>query len=477
MARSPLARYTEKRDPERTPEPMPDPDAATGTDGRTFVIQEHHASSLHWDFRLERDGVLVSWALPKGLPTDPDRNHLAVRVEDHPLEYGGFTGTIPDGQYGAGRVTIWDHGSYVCEKWTEREVMVVLHGARTDGRFVLFPTRGKNWMIHRMDPRPPGNEALPTSLSPMLAVAGTLPEDDDGWAYEFKWDGARAIVAVEGGRPTATSRNGLPLAASFPELRPMAEALGSTRVLLDGELVVLGPDRAPSFSRIQHRLKAAPGRAVDRAASADPAHFVVFDLLHLDGHSLLGSPYDDRRAALEGLGLAGPNWAVTPSFTDSPGADVLGAALGMGMEGVMAKRRDSRYLPGRRSASWIKVKPERTQEVVLAGWTTGKGNRAKGIGALVLGIPDGDVLGFVGKVGSGFTEETMRDLLGELRPRARRSSPFATRPAGLGDVHWVEPDLVGEVRFAGWTADGRLRQPTWRGRRPDKRPDEVVRES
>ncbi len=180
MARSSLTRYAEMRDAGRTPEPMPDPDSGTGdrtirSDGRSFVIQEHHASSLHWDFRLERAGVLVSWALPKGLPTDPDHNHLAVHVEDHPLEYGRFAGTIPEGQYGAGRVSIWDHGTYVCEKWTEHEVKVVLRGTRAHGRYVLFPTRGRDWMIHRMDPRPPDTEVLPASLSPMLATAGTLP--------------------------------------------------------------------------------------------------------------------------------------------------------------------------------------------------------------------------------------------------------------------------------------------------------------
>jgi bifunctional non-homologous end joining protein LigD len=332
-------------------------------------------------------------------------------------------------------------------------------------------------MIHRTDPQAPDAAALPTDLLPMLAVAGALPDQDDGWAYEFKWDGARALVAVDGGRPTATSRSGKPLTGSFPELRTMAEALGPARLLLDGELVVLGSDHAPSFSRMQHRLKAAPGRAVDRAVEDHPAHFIAFDLLHLDGQPLLGSSYDDRRAALEDLGLQGPSWGVTPSFHDHHGADVLDAALGMGMEGVVAKRRASPYLPGRRSASWVKVKPERTQEVVLAGWTTGNGNRSQGIGALVLGIPEGDGLRFVGKVGSGFTEDAMRDLRENLARRSRRTTPFGTRPPGLGEVHWVEPELVGEVRFAGWTPDGHLRQPSWRGLRPDKRPGEVVRES
>jgi len=257
----------------------------------------------------------------------------------------------------------------------------------------------------------------------------------------------------------------------------MAETFGSTRVLLDGELVVFGADRTPSFSRIQHRLKAAPGRGVERAVATDPAHYVIFDLLHLDGRSLLHSPYDERRATLDDLAPSGRSWGITPSFTGRRGADVLRAALEMGMEGVVAKRRSSGYLPGRRSRSWIKVKPDRTQEVVVAGWTTGNGRRANGFGALVLGIPAVDGLDYIGKVGTGFTEASMGELLRELRPLARPSCPFGSRPTGLGDAHWVEPQLVGEVRFAGWTTDGHLRQPTWRGRRPDKRTDEVVRES
>ncbi len=411
---------------------------------------------------------------PGGVRTGRGPN---MPVPLHATTPPGAPGRACEGRYGAGRVSIWDHGTYGCEAWHDTEVEIVLRRARAHAAQVLLPTRKRSWMIHRSDPRAAGTEVLPTALPPMLATAGTLPDDDDGWAYEFKWDGARAIVAVDGGRPVATSRSGNPLTDSFPELRTMAGTFGSTRVLLDGELVVFDADRAPSFARIQHRLKAAPGRAVEAAVATDPAHFVIFDLLHLDGRSLLRSPYDERRAALDGLAASGPGWGVTPSFTDRRGDDVLRVALGMGMEGIVAKRRSSEYLPGRRSGSWIKVKPERTQEVVVTGWTAGNGRRANGFGALVLGIPAGDRLDYIGKVGTGFTEASMDGLLRELRPLAVTSCPFGSRPPGLGHVHWVEPELVGEVRFAGWTPDGHLRQPTWRGRRPDKWVDEVVRES
>jgi len=313
--------------------------------------------------------------------------------------------------------------------------------------------------------------------SPMLAVAGALPDEDEGWAYEFKWDGVRALVAVEGGRIRTLSRTGRDLTSSFPELRRLGESMGSTQALLDGELVILDHGGRPSFSRLQHRLQISAEREVKRLAETDPVHFVIFDLLHIDGHSLLNAAYDDRRTALDRLHLEGPRWSVTPTFSETSGADVLRAALEMGMEGVVAKRRSSRYLPGKRNGAWVKVKREQTQEVIVGGWTDGRGNRAAGFGALLLGIPNGATLDYVGKVGTGFTEAAMRQLLDRLRGLHRRTSPFREEPPEANGVHWVKPELVGEVRFSEWTLDGRLRHPTWRGLRSDKRPEDVSRES
>jgi bifunctional non-homologous end joining protein LigD len=480
-----LAEYRGKRRAARTPEPVPAAGSRTRTKKReadpTFVIQEHHASSLHWDFRLERDGVLVSWALPKGLPPSPEVNHLAVHVEDHPLEYGTFEGTIPEGEYGGGTVTVWDHGTYRCEKWNDHEVMVVLDGARATGRYVLFPTTGKNWMIHRMDPVEGGYAPLPSGLMPMLATAKELPPDDGAWAFEFKWDGIRALIAVDGGRARARSRNGADITDGFPELRPLGEALGSNQALLDSELVVLDDAGRPSFSRLQHRLQRTGG-AVARAARDHPVSIVLFDLLHLNGHPLLEASYDQRRALLEQLGLSGPSFAVTPSFTDEAGADVLAAAARIGMEGVVAKRRASPYRPGRRSPDWIKVKHQRTQEVVVGGYTRGEGNRRSTFGALLVGIPSGPsgrTLTFVGKVGSGFGEADRETILARMRRLERKTSPFDTslsRTVVGDDPHWVRPSLVGEVAFTEWTPDGRLRHPVWRGLRTDKGTAEVTRE-
>jgi bifunctional non-homologous end joining protein LigD len=542
---APLAEYRRKRDPRRTPEPIPPRGrlttkkaptkkaVTTGEAGRkrpasagageraagkkaaggkkaaarpargarqpSFVIQEHHASSLHWDFRLEHDGVFASWALPKGLPLTPKENHLAVHVEDHPLEYGSFEGTIPSGEYGGGDVTIWDEGTYEQEKWRDREVMVVLHGRRAKGRYVLFPTNGKNWMIHRMDPAPEGFEPLPSDLSPMLATPGELPNGAGAganagaggrkgeWAYEFKWDGIRVLLWIDGGRPRAESRNGNDITTAFPELRALAEAVGSDQVVLDGELVALDDEGRPRFSRLQRRMHIASAREAAAAAAKYPASMIVFDVLHVNGRSLLAATYDERRAVLEGLGLAGPSWGVTPSFTDDPGEEVMRTAVEIGMEGVVAKRRSSVYRPGVRSRDWIKTKHVRTQEVVVGGWTDGVGERKATFGALLLGIPEtasGTGAGrtpvrltYVGKVGTGFTEADRRQLLAKLT--ARSTSPFAGElpAAAVRGAHFVRPDLVGEVRFGEWTPDGVLRHPVWRGERVDKSVDEVVRES
>lgn len=478
-----LETYRAKRDASRTPEPMGG--ATTRRRRRTpkgprFVIQEHHARALHWDFRLERGGVLVSWAVPKGLPLDTATNHLAVHVEDHPIEYGTFEGKIPEGEYGAGEVSIWDEGSFEEEKWTDREVKVVLHGShgRAEGRYVLFQTRGKNWMIHRMDPPPEGLEPLPESIAPMLATPGSLPRDDEAWAFEMKWDGIRAICRVDGGRTRFTSRNGNDLTAAFPELHPLGEVLGSRPALLDGEIVAFDDEGRPSFQALQGRMHTSDGNRARRAAAEHPAHYVVFDVLHLDGQSLLQESYEDRRHCLDELHLSGRTWTTSPSFP-GPGSDVLAASKEQGLEGVVAKRCSSTYLPGKRSPDWVKVKNLRTQEVVVGGYTPGQGRRASSIGALLLGLPGTEGLRYVGKVGTGFDEAMLRELSRRLAALESAESPFGTAvpAAEARRATWSRPELVGEVAFGEWTKDGRLRHPSWRGIRDDKAPGEVVVES
>jgi bifunctional non-homologous end joining protein LigD len=481
-----LSAYRRRRSASRTPEPMPAEGPVPRGHDDLFVIQEHHARRLHWDLRLERGGVLVSWALPKGLPTDPRTNHLAIQTENHPLDYATFEGEIPPGEYGAGRVEIWDQGTYDCEEWTDREIEVVLHGHRVQGRYVLIHTDGNRWLIHRMDPpvtpdTVEGGEPMPTLVRPMLATLGELPpaSEDAGFGYEMKWDGARAVVYADSDQVRIVSRNDREITASFPELHGLGDALRAHRVVLDGEIVAFASATGQvSFAALQSRLHVQNATRIQRLTQQVPVAYYAFDVLYRDGHMTLGLPYRERRRLLESLELPGPHWD-TPPYVAGGGPEALAESRRRGLEGVLAKRLTSIYEPGRRSKNWIKVKHQLMQEVVIGGWQPGKGRRTETIGALLLGIPGPRGLDYVGKVGTGFNREILDDLLARLRALERETSPFADDPPtrDAKDAHWVNPDLVGEVAFTEWTRDGRLRHPTWRGLRLDKSPPEVVRES
>jgi bifunctional non-homologous end joining protein LigD len=286
------------------------------------------------------------------------------------------------------------------------------------------------------------------------------------------------MTYVDGGRVRALTRNGNDVSEVYPELRGLGLQLGATSVVLDGEIVAMDDEGRPSFSKLQNRMQVRGAAHVRRAAAATPVNYLIFDVLYLDGRSLIDESYDERRSILESLELHGPDWVVTDAFTDVSGEKVFDVARSGGLEGVVAKLRTSRYQPGRRSDAWIKVKLTRTQEVVIGGWAPGKGNRQQTFGALLAGVPGSDGLEYVGKVGTGFTGEQQDELLALLRPLARDDSPFATPvpSAHRAGVTWVEPTVVGEVRFTEWTKDGQIRHPAWRGLRPDKDPSEVVRE-
>jgi bifunctional non-homologous end joining protein LigD len=322
-----LSKYRSKRSRERTPEPVPPDGPLPEGNDDTFVVQEHHARRLHWDFRLERDGVLVSWAIPRGVPFDPQTNHLAVHTEDHPIEYATFAGKIPRGEYGGGRVEIWDRGTYSTEKWTNREVKVVLAGRRISGRYVLFQTDGDNWMIHRMDPRVEGWEPLPDLVEPMHPVRRSrLPQHQERYGFEFDWGGQRILAYVSGGSARLRSGGGEDVTGDHADLRPIGPALGSRQVLLDGELTTLG------------------GRSA----------YAIYDILHADGRSTTEQAYEKRRTLLDELDLSGPHWQVAPWFRGD-GAAVRVAAHAQGLAGIVAKRLDSPYEPGKESTSWLRV--------------------------------------------------------------------------------------------------------------------------
>lgn len=467
-----LTTYRSMRDAAKTPEPVPKKAPKTGNDDR-FVIQEHHARRLHYDFRLERNGVLVSWAVPKNLPDTPAVNHLAVHTEDHPLEYGTFEGSIPKGEYGGGKVIIWDSGTYETEKFNDNgpdgpekggEVIVTLHGDRIDGRYALIQTDGKNWLAHRMK-----EQKRPTAgdLAPMLSTEGSVEKlKKTQWAFEGKWDGYRVLLDADHGTLKLRSRRGRDVTDEYPQFRAIAADLADHHVILDGEAVALDANGVPSFGEMQNR------------ARSTRVEFWAFDILQLDGRSLLRAKYSDRRRLLEALADGGG--LIVRDQLPGDGSEALEYARKQRWEGVIAKKRDSTYQPGRRSSSWVKDKIWNTQEVVIGGWRQGEGGRSSGIGALMLGIPDpGDPAGglqFVGRVGTGFTEKELTKLKGVLKPLETDESPFNARLStqDAKGVTFVRPELVGEVRYSERTSDDRLRQPSWRGLRSDKVPDEVV---
>ena len=471
-----LAEYEAKRDFKKTPEPGAKV-LRKETRAPRFVVQEHHARRLHWDFRLERDGVLVSWAVPKGVPADPKKNHLAVHVEDHPLDYIDFAGDIPAGNYGAGNVSIWDHGTYDTEKWSDREVMVILHGKRVQGRYVLFRTDGQNWMIHRMDPpQDPERKPMPERIEPMMAkLVSKPPAPDDAWAFEFKWDGIRAEAYVEGGTVRLVSRSGENVTSRYPEVHAMGRALGSREVILDGEIVALDEKGRPSFEEIQQRMGLTSETEIRRKMKEVPVIYMLFDVMWQDGHSLLKETYVTRRKALEALKLNGASWQTPPSEKGG-GQAMREASRKAGLEGIMGKKLDSPYEPGRRTGAWVKIKNRNRQEFVIGGWLEGAGKRTGHPGALLVGYHDKDKFVYAGKVGTGFTEKMLDELRRKLEPLARPTSPFERGAKPPTKAHFVEPKLVAEFEFSEWTRGGQLRAPAFKGLRTDKDARAVVRE-
>jgi bifunctional non-homologous end joining protein LigD len=425
--------------------------------------------------------VLASWAVPKGLPEEPGENRFAAATEDHPLEYLDFEGEIPAGEYGAGRMEIWDSGTYECLKWEPRKVEIALLGARVQARYALFPIEDtqepKDWMIHRMDPpSDPLREPMPEHLLPMLARAGALPTDDGRWAHEIKWDGVRALAYSRPGKLRLESRNLNDITDTYPEIARLNRALSSHAAILDGELVAFDELGRPSFEALQQRMHVASRAQARRHAAATPITYVIFDLLWLDGHSLMALPYAERREQLAALKLKGASWQ-TPEHVLGGGGELLRASAERGLEGILAKRLDSAYQPGLRSGSWVKIKTVGRQEFVIAGWMPGRGRRRERIGALLLGVHDSDgALRYVGRVGSGLSDSELQRLSELLKPLQRPSSPFGAGRAPPRDAVFCDPRLVAEVEFTQWTAGGNLRHPTYKGLRTDKAAGEVVRE-
>jgi bifunctional non-homologous end joining protein LigD len=463
-----LSDYERKRSRGKTPEPF-----GKGKRGRApiFVVQRHDARRLHYDFRLERDGVLLSWAVPKGVPLEPGTQHLAVHVEDHPLSYASFEGEIPAGNYGAGTVEIWDTGTYeLVEEKPNGGLTVDLHGERLQGLWTLVPAKlsgdEKNWLLVKKKADAP--PAKRRSYAPMLATLAVDVPAGEGWLFEVKWDGFRAVATIRGGDVDLRSRNDKSFVERFPSVvRALEHALRTPDCVLDGEIVAVGKDGRATFSAMQ------------QGKEGTTYLYVAFDLLEVEGASLIDRPLTERRERLaELLDPRERGVQISDSFDD--GDTLYAAAQEQLFEGIMAKRADSRYEPGKRSRNWLKIKTQGRQELVVAGYTKGQGRRSAGFGSLVLGVNEGGGLRWAGNVGTGFDDAEIARLLDRLRPLRRADSPFAEVPkmprVRRDDVVWVEPELVAEVRFAEWTHDGRLRAPVYQGLREDKEATEVHRE-
>jgi bifunctional non-homologous end joining protein LigD len=471
-----LFEYVRRRDfgPEGTTEPAPG-DVAPG--GNSFVIHKHRATRLHYDVRLERDGALPSWAVPKGLPIAKGDKRLAVQTEVHPLEYGAFEGTIPEGHYGAGEVRIFDDGTYEPIEWTDTKVSFVLHGRRYPGLEFHFVKTRTDWLAFLASAQSAPLIGAPPRFEPMLADGGWEAFDDPAWWFEPKLDGIRCVAELTTGETVLRTRTGRDATSQYPELHMVHELLDQVNAVIDGEIVSLDEAGRPSFEVLQQRMNLSGQRAIARAAKTTPVSLVVFDLLWLDGHDTTGLPLEQRRELLELITEQDHRLQIT-AHVAGDGEALARQARELGLEGVMAKRLGSAYTPGRRGPDWRKIKLMNTQDCVVLGWTPGKGGRAGSFGALLVGaIVDGE-LRWVGQVGSGFTERMLEDLMAQLEPLVRPEPPI--EDAGLAAVKgasFVHPELVCEVQYLEMTKSTRkMRAPSFRGMRPDVPPEDCVLE-
>src|SRR5579871_808540 len=540
-----LKEYSQKRSFDKTPEPAPKPSPAPST-GNFFCVQRHDATRLHYDFRLEMDGVLKSWAVPKGPSLEPLSKHLAMHVEDHPLDYGNFEGNIPKGEYGGGSVMLWDRGTFELlgdapanEQIARGDLKFRLHGEKLKGEFALVHMRGRGkgneWLIIKKKdanaqpgwnvedhaysvltgrtqqeiaenlPAVNGGDApakseepkaatkrrskknseiidlgklpgslkslMPQEVAPMMASLVDQPPAGDEWLYEVKWDGVRALCFIEGKRLRILSRNGKQCEQQYPELSVLPHFINAENAILDGEIAVLDHKGRSSFSLIQPRITVGDPNTIAHLSRSTPVTLFLFDLLYLNGYDLRGVALERRKELLKEV--------VTPSdrirYSDhfvANGEAMLEAARQNGLEGIIGKRRDSKY-EGRRSHSWLKIKATLQQEFVIGGFTHGERDF---FSSLVLGLYDKGKLVHAGQVGTGFNQKSLHEIYTRLEPLIVTRNPFSGPVKMPRGVTWVKPELVCEIKFLEFTPDGLLRAPVFLGLRTDKRPEECVRE-
>ncbi len=480
--------YQRKRRSDETPEPSPPPvtgdvDPLVARTGDRFVIHQHHATRLHHDVRLEMFNgstpVLVSWAVPKRLPRKERGKHLAIRTEDHPIEYLDFADDIPEGNYGAGDVRIFDTGRYEVIGRNEERLTIRLEGRREQGVWHLVHTGEKDgkdqWLaILSSEERPPPDPR--PAPDPMLATQGREPFDDPGWAFEPKWDGIRAIADCDGSTTRLTSRNRRDITPAYPELQRLHEQTASLDAMVDGEIVAF-EDGAPSFQALQRRMHLRDPKQIDRLVREVPVVFMAFDLLYADERDITALTYQQRREQLEAIIVPADIVRLSPAVVGD-GVALYRAAAEQHLEGIMAKTLTSTYQPGERSREWLKVKTSADADVVIVGWSEGGGNREGTIGSLAMALYDDGELRYVGQVGTGFKKQFLDEIMEQLEGLGEGVRPFAAdvlRSAPeLRRTHWLPPRLVATVEFRQVTSAGRLRSPSFKGFREDKLPEQCT---
>ena len=455
-----LEDYSRRRSFDKTSEPSAK--VAVGT-GYAFVVHRHHASRLHYDMRLEHNGVLKSWAVPKGLPPRPGIRRLAVSVEDHPLEYVNFEGAIPKGEYGGGMMWKFASGRYEISKQKTDGFYFRLHSPQLNGEYRIHNTKENQWLLEKVDL--PQIDWLTQRIEPMLAKPADKVPNSTDYQFELKWDGIRALIFLDEGQIRISGRNGLDLTSQFPELVVPEQAFRATCGVFDGEIVCLEADGKPNFRDVIYRMQQKGERTIARAKAKHPAVCYLFDCLYLDGRSIVNEPLTRRREWLQDVIRKDTPYRMSDGVED--GVAFYEAVKKMGLEGIMAKRKDSSYLPGKRTESWLKLKAQNTAECLIIGFTEGKGDREPTFGALHLAQDSNGQLTYVGKAGSGFDESSLTAVRRELDGLTRVKKPVKETTSENARSHWVEPKLVCEVRYASLTPDGLLREPVFLRLRPD----------
>lgn len=456
-----LEAYSKKRDFNKTPEPSV---KIIEESGSRFVVHRHHASRLHYDLRLEQEGVLKSWAVPKGLPPHPGVKRLAVQTEDHPIEYLTFDGKIPKGQYGAGEMWIYAAGKYQVTKEKKDGFYFRLNSKEVNGEYRIHKMKEKEWLLERVDE--PQVNYLHQDIQPMLSENDTKPPKGNDYIFEIKWDGIRALIALEDDQIIIKSRNQNDVTIQFPELQLGSKAFRATNGLFDAEIVCLDNEGKPIFKRVINRLMSTGETTIQKLSKTNPVHCYIFDCLYLDGRSLINEPLLKRKEWLKDAIRADTPYRLSEHVED--GESLFEAARLHVLEGIMAKRRDSKYLPGKRSDFWIKVKVRQTAECIIIGYTEGKGNREQSFGALHIAEKTGNDLHYRGKVGTGFDDNTMKEIFNALKKVKE-----IKKPAVIGKLldekisTWLEPEVTCEISYSKLTPDKMFREPVFIRLRPD----------